>query len=66
MQFKATGRLSVIRRMEGVGKVIFESWTAGGGVVKFVEEDIAFEGLRVFERDAVWKTRTGQGVRESL
>jgi len=34
MQFRAFGRLRVTRRMEGVGKVIRESWTGGGGVVK--------------------------------
>ncbi len=61
MQFRAVGRFRVIRRIEEVGKVIFESWTCGGGVVKFVGGILGVD----WERE-IWKTRTGQGVRESL
>jgi hypothetical protein len=49
------GRLRVIRRIEGEGKEMIESWTDGGGV----EKDMS-------RRDEVWKTRTGQGVRERM
>jgi hypothetical protein len=49
------GRLRVIRRVEGEGKEMIESWTDGGGV----EKDM-------LRRDEIWKTRTGQGVRERM
>jgi hypothetical protein len=66
MQFSALGRLRVIRRIEGVGKEIRESWTGGGGMVKLGEVDI-MEELRVrLDREGVWKTRTGQAVRERM
>jgi len=35
MQFRSLGRLSVMRRMDRVGKEISESSTVGGEVVKF-------------------------------
>jgi hypothetical protein len=58
--------LRVIRRIEGVGKEIRESWTGGGGMVKLGEVDI-MEELRVrLDREGVWKTRTGQAVRERM
>ncbi len=62
MQFKPAGRLRVIRRMEGLGKEVRMKGWVGGGVVKF-GADIA-DDLEV--RDRVWKTRTGQAVRERL
>jgi hypothetical protein len=63
MQFRALGRLRVMRRMEGVGKVIRESWTGGGGFVKF-GVDIVKELWDFWSREGVWKMRTGQAVWE--
>jgi hypothetical protein len=53
-----------MRRMEGVGKEIRESWTGGGGVVKLGEVDIVGELSDFCDREGIWKTRTGQAVRE--
>jgi hypothetical protein len=61
MQFRAFGRLSVISRIEGVGKLIRESWTGGGGIIKLV---IFAEGG--WDCEGVWKIRTGQAVWERV
>jgi hypothetical protein len=50
-----------MRRIEGVGKEIMLSWTGGGGVLNCGCCDILC-GWREEGR----KTRTGQGVRESV
>jgi hypothetical protein len=67
MQFRASGRLRVIRRMEGVGKVILESARGGGGVVNVEECAMLSECNRNWDlgETRLWK-RTGQDVRESL
>ena len=59
MQLSAVTRLSVTRRIEVVGKEILLSWTEGGGVLNCGCDILA-------ARDAVWKTRTGQGVRDRM
>lgn len=61
MQLSAGTRFSVMRRIEGVGKEIMLSWTGGGGVLNCGCCDILC-GWREEGR----KTRTGQGVRESV
>ena len=53
--------MSVISRIEGVGKVIREWWTGGGGVIKLVIFAEACWG-----REGVWKIRTGQAVWERV
>lgn len=60
MQLSEGTRFSVTRRIEGVGKEIMLSWTEGGDVLN-CGCDIA-----AVRREDVWKTRTGQGVGESL
>jgi hypothetical protein len=71
MQFSSFGRLRVMRRMVGRGKVIRQFVTGGGGVVKLivgVGEGLVFlsDLLLGLERDreGVWYIRTGQAVRE--
>jgi hypothetical protein len=53
--------LSVISRIEGVGKLIRESWTGGGGVIKLVIFAEVGWGC-----ESVWKIRTGQAVWERV
>jgi hypothetical protein len=71
IQFSSLGRLRVMRRMVGRGKVIKQFVTGGGGVVKLivgVGEGLVFlsDLLLGLERDreGVWYIRTGQAVRE--
>ena len=72
MQFSSLGRLRVMRRMVGRGKVIRQFITGGGGVVKvivgvgegvWVWSDLLLEVLERV-REGVSYIRTGQGVRE--
>ena len=72
MQFSSLGRLRVMRRMVGRGKVIRQFITGGGGVVKvivgvgegiWVWSDLLLEELER-AREGVWYIRTGQAVRE--
>lgn len=60
MQLSEDTRLSVTRRIEGVGKKIMLSWTEGGGVLNCDWDILAAR------REDVWKTRTGHGVRERM
>jgi hypothetical protein len=71
MQFSSLGRLRVMRRMVGRGKVIKQFVTDGGGVVKLivgVGEGVVFLSDLLLElerdREGVWYIRTGQAVRE--
>ena len=56
MQLREETRLSVTRRIEGVGKETMLSWTEGGGLMNC--------GWDIFaeRRGEVWETRTEQGV----
>lgn len=57
MQLSEDTRLSVTRRIEGVGKDIVLSCTEGGGVL-----NCGFD-IVTARRFGVWKTRTGMAVR---
>jgi len=72
MQFSSLGRLRVMRRMVGRGKVIKQFVTGGGGVGKAIVgvaegvcvwSDLLLEELERI-REEVWYIRTGQAVRE--
>jgi hypothetical protein len=71
MQFSCLGRLRVMRRMVGRGKVIRQFATGGGVVAKVIlgkgEGVLAWSDLLLeFEmaREGVWYIRTGQAVWE--